>query len=338
MKIRSRACAIGCAVIGLLAVSGVQTTALAATSGSGTSLMATSDGTQAKAKIVVDSVHQADPIRLVAKDPLGQNQTTWVPLCYLQQALAAAGVKTMWNGRDLTVVPPTTWTIPEVAPMIRVLLKKHEMDFLMGGGQYNIAPTITQTDPASGKITTYVPIYYVNQFLQNELGAQTNWDGTTWTINTQNALVPSNVVNSVMKQTVEAKDSTESFTPGGKQVIVSDGSGGTLQAILGTRYPTADGLGQLVFFFHNGQFVGLNANEEATAILSIKPAGTGVIQVTYANYAPTDAMVNPTLPPQTVTYTWNAGQMVPSSALESGVTTGAEVTAPSSASASDSGN
>lgn len=91
MKIRSRACAIGCAVIGLLAVSGVQTTALAATSGSGTSLMATSDGTQAKAKIVVDSVHQADPIRLVAKDPLGQNQTTWVPLCYLQQALAAAG-------------------------------------------------------------------------------------------------------------------------------------------------------------------------------------------------------------------------------------------------------
>ena len=78
----------------------------------------------------------------------------------------------------------------------------------------------------------------------------------------------------------------------------------------------------MVFFFHNGKIVGLNSNTEVTASQSIQADGVGKFTVTYANYKPTDAMVSPSLLPQTVTYTWHGTSFVASASLESGVKSG----------------
>ncbi|MCF8566725.1 LppP/LprE family lipoprotein [Alicyclobacillus tolerans] len=139
------------------------------------------------------------------------------------------------------------------------------------------------------------------------------------------AQIPKNVLNAVMNATSEKSNPDIHFSPFPLQITVPDGHGGTLTAVGGTRFPTADGLGQVVFFFHNGEIADLSSDKEAISVLSIKPAGTGSFAITYANYRPTDPMVHPTLPPQTITYTWNGNRMVPSAHLDSGATNGIEV-------------
>ena len=64
-------------------------------------------------------------------------------------------------------------------------------------------------------------------------------------------------IEAVMRRTVEVTDHSEHFATLGRlfAVTVGDGRGGTLTAVLGTRSPTADGYGQLVFFWHNGRFI-----------------------------------------------------------------------------------
>lgn len=107
-----------------------------------------------------------------------------------------------------------------------------------------------------------------------------------------------------MSRTVEAEDQNEHFTPG-QQITVSDGQGGALTAIVGTRYPTADGYGQLVFFWHNDTFLGWNASKETMAVLKIASPAPGTFDVTYEHYAPNDSACCPSLPAVTVTYRWN---------------------------------
>ena len=128
-----------------------------------------------------------------------------------------------------------------------------------------------------------------------------------------------------MNATSEKSNPDIHFSPFPSQITVPDGHGGTLTAVGGTRFPTADGLGQVVFFFHNGKIADLSSDKEAISVLSIKPAGTGSFAITYANYRPTDPMVHRTLPPQTITYTWDGNRMVPSAHLDSGATNGIEV-------------
>jgi len=55
-------------------------------------------------------------------------------------------------------------------------------------------------------------------------------------------------IDEIMKRTVEVRDRSEHFAPLGRllEVTVGDGQRGSLSAVLGTRFPTADGYGQLV--------------------------------------------------------------------------------------------
>jgi hypothetical protein len=278
--------------------------------------------------VYMDGTNVSNPAHVTAVDPSSGVETSYVPLYYLTQALKSVGVTTQWNGQDLTLIAPSSWQVPTgEAPQTRQL-KANEMAFIVNGTQYQVAPKLVRKDPASGVQTTYVPVYYVNQFLQNHFAVQGNWDGQNWTLNEQSVLTPSSVVNQVMQATTEVGDSQENFAMPSKQVVVSDGNGGYLTAVVGTRNPTADGYGQLVFFFHNNQFIGLNATTEAAQINSVKPNAKHGFVVTYANYAKDDPMVAPSLPPQSVTYTWNGQQMSPSAALAAGVTNGIEVQAP----------
>ena len=113
-------------------------------------------------------------------------------------------------------------------------------------------------------------------------------------------------IDAVMKRTVEVRDRSVHFATLGRpiEVTVGDGKGGSLTAVLGTRSPTADGYGQLVFFWHNGRFIGWNSRFEAIAVISIKAVGA-TVQIRFAHYRRTDAFCCPSLPPVTVGYRWS---------------------------------
>lgn len=114
-----------------------------------------------------------------------------------------------------------------------------------------------------------------------------------------------------MARTVEVDDPKIHFAPPvpGEEpnlVSVSDGKGGWLTASVGRRTPSADGYGQLVFFFHNDDFVGWDSKYESTSIRSIEGYGIGCFKVTYANYAPEDPLCCPSLPDKVIFYRWNS--------------------------------
>ena len=126
-------------------------------------------------------------------------------------------------------------------------------------------------------------------------------------------------VREAMQHTVETLDRSVRFEPKMLQVSVGDGAGGTLTAAVGHRVPTADGKGQLVFFFHNDTFINWDASQEAVSILKVEATATGDILVTYANLAPSDPIIGASLPPAKITVRWDGRRMRPSSSLPAGI-------------------
>ncbi|MCO5994782.1 LppP/LprE family lipoprotein [Actinoallomurus rhizosphaericola] len=110
-------------------------------------------------------------------------------------------------------------------------------------------------------------------------------------------------IRRVLTRTVEAADPSTHFVSDRPPVTTPDGHGGTLTAVIGQRYPTADGKGQLVFFWHGTRFLGWDAVTETDAVREVT-AGPGRFRVTYLHYAARDPECCPSLPPAAVTYTW----------------------------------
>ncbi|ACX51899.1 copper amine oxidase domain protein [Ammonifex degensii KC4] len=111
-------------------------------------------------------------------------------------------------------------------------------------------------------------------------------------------------IESIMARTVEQDDCRFHFVPEGDPLTVPDGQGGTLTAVIGQRYPTADGYGELVFFWHNKDFLGWDCDHEHNDIIDVSSPGPGRITVTYAHYAENDPLCAPSLPPVKVTFAW----------------------------------
>lgn len=118
-------------------------------------------------------------------------------------------------------------------------------------------------------------------------------------------------IQSAMTRTVEAEDPTTHFAPVGSPVTASDRNGGTLTAVIGQRTPTADGKGQLVFFWQGNRFIGWDAETEAMSITKVA-GGNGYFTVTYVHYAAKDPFCCASLPPVNVTYVWQDDGFVPS--------------------------
>lgn len=100
-----------------------------------------------------------------------------------------------------------------------------------------------------------------------------------------------------MRRTVEVGNLRVHFRQVGHRVVVSDGRGGTLTAAIGVRSITADGHGQLVFFFHGQHFLGWDSNREINSIQDITAVGPRRLDVTYVRYAPDDPLCCPSLSP-----------------------------------------
>jgi hypothetical protein len=109
-----------------------------------------------------------------------------------------------------------------------------------------------------------------------------------------------------LRHTVEIGIKGEYFRDLTKPLTIKDGRGtGTLTAVVGTRYPTADGLGQVVFFWHNTSFIGQSANYETTAVRALSSPAAGTFVISYAHYKASDPACCPTLKPLKVTYGWS---------------------------------
>jgi hypothetical protein len=91
-----------------------------------------------------------------------------------------------------------------------------------------------------------------------------------------------------LRHTIEIGTKGEYFRALGHPIkTIKDGRGtGTLTAVVGTRWPTADGKGQVVFFWHNRTFIGQSASYETTAVGKITSPAPGTflkpLKVTYA--------------------------------------------------------
>src|SRR5581483_10847459 len=84
-------------------------------------------------------------------------------------------------------------------------------------------------------------------------------------------------IAATMRRTTEVDDPTTYFVPTSPAVTIPDGSGGLLTADIGNRYPTADAAGQLIFFWHNGTFVGWDSKFESRYIKDLHKVVTGTL-------------------------------------------------------------
>ncbi len=123
------------------------------------------------------------------------------------------------------------------------------------------------------------------------------------------------------QETSHGKATGEHLAISGKIVTVPDGFGGTLTAVPAVRFPTADGYGQLVLFWHNQTLIGSdrlaklpNLGEESSQ-LKIVASGTGYITVRFWRYKSTDPMYAPSLTPEDVTYRWTGKGLEASAAV-----------------------
>jgi len=108
---------------------------------------------------------------------------------------------------------------------------------------------------------------------------------------------------------VEPIAPTMHFAPG-RPLTISDGHGGNLTAVIGSRFHAADGYGQLVFFWHGTRFIGRDRSRESMLIRRITSPRAGVFRITYDPYTPTDAACCPSRSPVTVTYSWAGSKFV----------------------------
>jgi hypothetical protein len=89
-------------------------------------------------------------------------------------------------------------------------------------------------------------------------------------------------------------------------------AGGTLSVQKGICKDSATGRCQQLFIYLDERFLGTDTLKTSAGITEIAALGTGRFSATYANYAPNDPGCCPSLPPVTITYTWDGSRLTPS--------------------------
>lgn len=95
-------------------------------------------------------------------------------------------------------------------------------------------------------------------------------------------------------------------------VTTSSPDGGTLVALSGVKTPTADGDTQWVFFFNDATYLGTDTALPSPQLSLAGSPGPGQVDVHYTTYALNDPLCCPSLPPVTITYTWDGERLTPS--------------------------
>ncbi len=170
----------------LMAMSTVASFGVAAVS-IATAHAATTSYTYYPTAVQVNGTTVSSPAHITAKDPFGGADaatTSFLPIWYVDQALAKYGVTVNWDGTSgvLNMTTPSNMTVnypTAPSPMAR---NSGDMIIEINGTGVTYAPRIAYYDKGSdGIVTTFVPVYYLEKAL-GYMGITTGWDGTNWTM------------------------------------------------------------------------------------------------------------------------------------------------------------
>jgi hypothetical protein len=117
---------------------------------------------------------------LVAQDQ--GHATEFVPIYYLNQGLGKVGYTVSWDGnaRVLNIKAPAGVNV--TAPSAAVGTPgPNQMVIAINGTNVQVAPRVVAKDPASGTMTTYAPVYYLEQALK-ALGFTSTYNGQSWSL------------------------------------------------------------------------------------------------------------------------------------------------------------
>lgn len=139
--------------------------------------------------------------------------TTYIPIWYMMQALERLGIQSSWDG--------TTWalTTPVYEPvnLDSILAGTGSRQLVINGTVVKRVNAVVAEDTASGQMTTYMPIWYVQQLLQR-LGITCTWNKSTWSMTFTG--LPEVVPEATSFAGTEA--SVHTFVHGGQKYVVLD--------------------------------------------------------------------------------------------------------------------
>ncbi len=126
-----------------------------------------------------NEVNSAKHLQVI--DPWSGHLTSALPLYYVDEALGEiTGLAASWDGtvRTLNITLPSSVPVNlSNLPPVQTTVKQGEMLFTINGTPVQYAPYFEAIDPASGKETSYVPIYYLEE-VAKRFGAASAWNGT----------------------------------------------------------------------------------------------------------------------------------------------------------------
>ncbi len=198
----------------------------------------TSSMTMQKSSIILNGSVFESPYRAVI------HGTTYMPIYYVDQLLLQVGLQVKWNGArhrwDITSSStPEGTLIDEKTGNTQIFVNNQLVE------QHVL--TSVMTDPASGVKTTFMPIYYVQQLL-NQIGFTPStdvWNGSvnppTWTLTTKPTIVaPSSAPQQVVVTPTSTGASVAFLAVNGATgytVNVTDESGNTVISQRGDASP-----------------------------------------------------------------------------------------------------
>lgn len=166
------------------------------------------------------------------------NQTVFLPVYYLQTALQTLGVQSTWNGSTLDLEVPKAMHVDLSNLPVSQSLSPRNMGMSINGSIVEYGPRQVANDPAGGTLTTYVPVYYIEQTL-NRLGITSSWDGTNWSMTSS---IPLATKLQVIKDFAQALQITPDISGTSPYDDVSGSDWGYVNAVVKKGYFTPDSL------------------------------------------------------------------------------------------------
>lgn len=205
-----------------------------------------------KMSITVNGQEISQPYGVAQSD--GSTTTTYLPMYYVDQALAKVGYSASWDGTHKV----WTLTVSKQNPNFSsIQIGTGNTSIEVNGTVVKKINTVVETDPESGAATTYIPIYYVGPLLQ-AVGVTGTWNGTThiWAISASTSGSSTTQLTAPTIQVNEANGSSSIsvtnapsgavinlYTKDGTNVLStaagSDGSATFYNVSTGTYYVTA---------------------------------------------------------------------------------------------------
>lgn len=105
-----------------------------------------------------------------------QQGTTYMPVWYVLEALRKSGYAVAFDGHTISIHAPAGVSVNTAGLSIGT----GNLGVSVNGKTVKFVPSEVRPDPASGKPTQYLPIYYIQQVL-DALSFFNTWNGTTWT-------------------------------------------------------------------------------------------------------------------------------------------------------------